>query len=141
MLILVIIKSALVATTNHLTLLAISPPHVASHEAGDRIVQDTTSPERMLATRHTRWMDGAAVLGLTAYEVWSLRQGNRSSIGLAARLGELGLGLSLVGAILRLRCYQVLGRFFTFKVGYAIQWCHFPTSCLTDPLLRTGIDP
>ncbi|KAH8090564.1 hypothetical protein HD553DRAFT_338257 [Filobasidium floriforme] len=114
---LLILKSALIATANGLTLLAICPPHVASTKDGDRMMEDVTSPERILASDRTPWMERLVVFGVTAYEIWSLRQGYGKIGGLPARLGELGAILAIAGATLRLRCYQVLGRFFTFKVA------------------------
>jgi protein-S-isoprenylcysteine O-methyltransferase Ste14 len=114
---LLILKSALIATANGLTLLAICPPHVASTKDGDRMMEDVTSPERILASDRTPWMERLVVFGVTAYEIWSLRQGYGKIGGLPARIGELGAILAITGATLRLRCYQVLGRFFTFKVS------------------------
>ena len=112
-----ILKSAMVATANGLTLLAICPPHIASAEEGDRMMEDVTSPERLLATDRTPWVERLVVFGMTAYEIWSLRQGNGKIDSSSARIGELGVLLAIAGAVLRLRCYQVLGRFFTFKVS------------------------
>jgi len=112
----IMLKSAAIATTNYLTLLAISPPHVASAQQGDRVVQDTTSPERLITNDRLHSLEKVAVLMFTVYEIWNVKQGWSYSGGSSARLGEIGLALSLIGAVLRLRCYQILGRFFTFKV-------------------------
>lgn len=103
---------------NGLTLLAISPPHVASSKEGDRMIEDATSPERLLAKDRTLWTERLVVFGLTVYEIWSLRRGYTKIGSWPARLRETGALLTIAGAILRLRCYQVLGRFFTFKVSH-----------------------
>jgi len=118
----IILKSAAIATTNYLTLLAISPPHIASAQQGDRVVRDTTSPERLITNDRVHWLENIVVLIFTVYEVWNVRQGWDSATGFSARSGEIGLALSLIGAILRLRCYQILGRFFTFKVSASPVW-------------------